>query len=100
MAISKKGLRKITVNNRSFYWKFNEKIFVTSKESKNSLLIIDFGWYDIWLHANDIENRPDFEPKNVTPKFVSQSILYAINQGWKEGNIQLEFRNGNYNIKE
>ncbi len=100
MAISKKGLRKIAVDNQEFYWKFNEKIFVISDETKNSLLIVDFGWYDVWLYANDKENRPpDFEPKSVTPKFVSESITYALNQGWDDEKMEIEFRNGNYKKK-
>ena len=96
MAISKKGLRKIIVDNREFYWQFNGKIFVTSEEIKNCLLTVDFGWYDVWLYVNDQENQPpDFEPQIVTPKFVSESILYALNHGWEEGKALLLFRNGN-----
>lgn len=100
MAISKKGLRKITVVNREFYWKFNEKIFVISDEAKNSLLIVDFGWYDVWLYVNDKENRPpDFDPKSVTPKFVSESITYALKQGWDDEKMEIEFSNGDYKKK-
>ena len=100
MAISKKCLRKIAVDNRKFYWKFNEKVFVISDETKNSLLIVDFGWYDVWLYTNDRGNRPpDFEPKRVTPKFVSESITYALNQGWDDGKMEIEFRNGDYKRK-
>ncbi|BDD05704.1 hypothetical protein HNQ88_003482 [Aureibacter tunicatorum] len=33
MAISKKGLRQIIVDNREFYWRFNEKVFVIAQES-------------------------------------------------------------------
>ena len=101
MAISKKGLRKIIVENHKFYWKFSGKIIVTSEEIKNGHLTVDFCWYDIWLYVNDKENRPpDFEPKIVTPKFVSESISYALNQGWEEGKALLEFRNGNYTMNK
>ena len=101
MAISKKGLRKITVNGQKFYWKFNEKIIVRSDEFKNSLLIIDFGWYDVWLYVNDKENRPpDFEPKIVTPQFVSESISFALAENWKEYKMEIEFTNGLYKKKE
>ena len=101
MAISKKGLRKILINEQEFFWKFNEKIFVTSDETENSILIVDFGWYDVWLYVNDPQNKPpDFEPKSVTPKFVNDSISFALNQGWKEGKMELEFRNGNFKKKE
>lgn len=100
MAISKKGLRKIVVDDREFYWKFNEKVFVVAEQHKNSLLIIDFGWYDVWLYVNDKENRPpDFEPQNVTPKFVKESILYALHHGWCKESLELKYRNGTYKIK-
>ncbi|MBD0404912.1 hypothetical protein [Flammeovirga sp. EKP202] len=99
MAISKKGLRSIIVNRQQFYWKFNGKVIVSSYEFRNSLLIVDFGWYDVWLYVNDKENRPpDFEPKSVTPKFVSDSIIYALTQGWDYGKMEIEFRNGDYKI--
>lgn len=101
MAISKKGLRNIMVNGQKFYWKFNEKVIVSSDEFKNSLLIIDFGWYDVWLYVNDKENRPpDFEPKSVTPRFVSESIFFALAEDWKEGKMKIEFTNGRYKKKE
>ena len=101
MAISKKGFRKITVDKRVFYWKFSEKVLVTCDEIKNSLLIVDFGWYDVWLYVNDKENRPsDFEPKTVTPKFVSESISFALKNGWKDGKIEIEFKSGLYSKKQ
>ncbi|MDR6240417.1 hypothetical protein HNQ88_003483 [Aureibacter tunicatorum] len=64
------------------------------------MLIIDLGCYDIWLYANDQESKPHgFEPKSITPKFVSKSIAYALTQGWSTDKMELEFRNGNYNKK-
>ena len=100
MAISKKGFRKIIVDERLFYWKFNKKIFVISNKNRNSLLIIDFGWYDVWLYVNDQENKPpDFEPRKVTPKFVSKSISFALKSGWEEGKIEIEFKAGLYRTK-
>lgn len=101
MAISKKGLRNIVVDGQKFYWKFNGKIIVNSDQIKNSLLIVDFGWYDAWLFVNDKNNKPpDFSPKSVTPKFVSESISFALAEGWEEGKMEIEFRNGNYKKKE
>lgn len=100
MAISKKGLRKIVIEYDVFYWRFNEKVFVNSEKYKNSLLIVDFGWHDVWLYVNDKENQlPDFEPKSVTPKFVRESIFFALSKGWKEGKMGIEFTNGNYQVK-
>ena len=97
MAISKKGFRKIIVTGSEFYWKFKGKVFVTTDTIENNLLIIDFGWYDVWWFVNDKENEPpDFEPKIVTPKFVSESILFALREGWKEGELEIKFENGSY----
>lgn len=101
MAISKKGLRKINVEGKNYYWKFNEKVYIVGDGIAGSLLIVDIGWYDVWLYVNDKENRPpDFEPKSVTPKFVSESILFALTQGWDKGKMEIEFRNGNYKLKK
>lgn len=101
MAFSKKGLRSIIVNEKKFYWKFNGKVIVNFDENKSGLLIIDFGWFDEWLFINDKSRRPpDFEPKTVTPKFVSESILFAISEGWEEGEMQLEFKNQVYKKKK
>lgn len=100
MAISKKGLRSIVVNGEIFFWKFNKKVFVTSNNPDNSLLIIDFGWYDVWDYANSADQRPpDFEPKIATPKFVSSSVLYALNNGWQKGTLEIKYREGNYFLK-
>ncbi|WP_378174094.1 hypothetical protein [Aquimarina sp. SS2-1] len=100
MAISKKGLRSITVDGQKFYWKFDGKVMVYSDQIKNGLLIVDFGWYDTWLFVNDNDNRPsDFEPKSVTPKFVSESISFALTKGWKEGKMEIEFKKGSYKKK-
>jgi hypothetical protein len=35
MAISKKGLKKIVIDEARYYWKFREKVFVISEENKN-----------------------------------------------------------------
>ena len=99
MAISTKGLRAIIVSKQEFYWKFNGKIFIYSNLIKNMSLIVDFGWYDNLLFVNDIENRPpDFNPKVATPKFVGESIAFALSQGWQEGKMEIEFKNGLYKI--
>ncbi len=97
MAIAKKGFRKIEVEGEKYAWKFNGKVFVAKERNNRSTLIIDFGWFDGWLFANDRENRPpDFYPRVATPKFVSESIQFAIEQGWGGGNMEIEFRNGEY----
>lgn len=96
MALPKKGLRKITVKGNNYFWLFKQNIFITTEDQKN-LLTVDFGWFDVWLYVNDPENRPaDFEPKKVTPKFIHDSIVFALDNGWMKGKFELEFKNGIY----
>jgi len=99
MTLSKKGLRTIVVENRKFYWKFTGKIFVSPDEDTNSLLIIDFGWYDIWDYAGSANKPPDFEPQIATPKFVAASIAAALKLGWTTGKMVVLYRNGEYTLE-
>ena len=100
MATSKKGWRTIIVNEQKFYWKFNGKVIVQSDEIKNGLLIVDFGWQDVWFSVNDKDNKiNDFEPKVITPQFVCNSISFALGVGWKNRKIELEFKNSKYTSK-
>lgn len=101
MAISKKGMRPITVKGKKFHWKFTGKVFVSPDENSNSLLIIDFGWYDLFDHLGSKEGMPpDFEPAAATPKFVAESIEYALNTGWKDGKMEVEYKKNVYAIKK
>ncbi len=100
MAISKKGLRKVVVDEKEYLWKFEGNIKIFSIEDPKNHLVVDFGWYDVWGFANDPENRPpDFEPKIVTPKFITHSIHFALENGWKNGRLEMEFRDGVFTKK-
>jgi hypothetical protein len=101
MAISKKGMRPISVSEKRYHWKFTGKIFVSSDENSKGLLIVDFGWYDVFDYlGTKKEMPPDFEPKVATPKFVAESIKFAITIGWKDNKIELVYNKGVYSIKE
>ena len=94
MALPKKknGFRSITVNGAGYNWKFEKKIDIRPKTNKNNKLIVDFGWYDVWLFVNDKENEPlEYEPKKVTPAFVRKSIIEAIKLGWNSDGLKGEF---------
>jgi len=105
MATSKKkGFRKITVRNYKFNWKFCSGIDIRPEHNKDNRLFIDYGWYDDWLYVNDKENKPpEYKPKIVTPKFVSNSIEFALKNGWniemKTGKLEIKFKNGTYKRK-
>ena len=99
----KRGFRPIKVENIEFKWCFQGIIDVRPGDHKDNILTIDFGWYDVWSYVNDKEKRPpEFEPKIVTPKFVSESIKFALNNGWdtalKNNRFNIIYRNRNYKI--
>lgn len=99
MAISKKGLRKIAVGEEVYHWKFVSNVMIFSDKSRNGILTVDFGYFDVWDYVNDQENRPpDFEPKVITPKFVKESILFAINNGWNGDKMNIEFKDSTYKV--
>jgi hypothetical protein len=41
---------------------------------------------------------PELEPKAITPKFVQESVLFAIEKGWENGKMEIKFRNGKYEL--
>jgi len=99
MAISKKGMRPISVDKKKYLWKFTGKVFVSSVDNSNSLLIIDFGWYDIFDYLGSKEKMPpDFEPSAATPKFVSESIKYAVKMGWNDKKMELKYINNEFSL--
>lgn len=102
MAIVTKGLRKIVVGDELYYWKFQGVVSIFRAEGKFSQLSIDLAWKDIWVSFGD----PDFEAilqnqmRSVTPKFVAAAISYAQDHGWKQGNMELNYSNGNFALAE
>ena len=97
MALPKKGLRHISVKEIDYHWKFTGKVVVERADVKEQLLVIDFGWYDVWDFVNKRENRPpEFEPSVVTPKFVREAILFALENGWDHTKLVLRYNNGQF----
>lgn len=82
--MSKKGFRKIVVENQTYNWRFIDIIQIKPVNQQTNTLEIDICYFDVWLYVNDKENRPeDFEPKIITPIFVKESIKNALKLGWK-----------------
>ncbi|WP_103070125.1 hypothetical protein [Aquimarina sediminis] len=91
----KRGFRPIKVENIEFNWRFQGTIDVRPNCCKNNILTIDFGWYDVWEFVNDKENEPpEFEPKIVTPQFVSNAIKFALINGWDIERSNSKFKIG------
>ncbi len=102
----KKGFRKITINGINFNWRLDylaNIIDIRSGFNKNNKLIVDFGWFDIWLYVND-RNRPEaFEPEIVIPAFIKRAIQLALENNWdfncKIGIMKLKYRENIFTIE-
>lgn len=99
----KKGFRAINIENIQFNWCFGGIIDVRPDQHKGNSLTIDFGWFDVWDYIHEIE-PPEFEPKVVGPKFVSDSIKFAINNGWNpelsHHSFKLIYRDKKYKVMD
>jgi len=100
----KRGFRKIRVNDIDFNWSFSGEINIRPANNRNNQLVVDFGWYDVWLFVNDPENvPPPYEPKVITPLFVRECILFAMDNKWdiekRVDKFEVLYRKGTLSIK-
>ncbi len=103
IAEKKRGFRKIVVENKAFNWRFTSLVDIRPEGLKGNKLLVDFGWFDEWLYANDRENRPpDFEPKVITAQFVKKAIEFALLNDWNIESdnlvLNLKFHDGEFQI--
>lgn len=88
MAISLKGMRKITVNGEVFLWKIRKKMSHNEAHnveqaipiqhiSEGQLLFVSVGFTRAY---GGYENN---SPESVTPKMIQPLIEQAIQLGWK-----------------
>lgn len=85
MAIAKKGLRKIVVNNEIFHWKVRRKISHNEQhnsdysipiqhESEGQIILISIGFCRSEGYGR--------KPMKITPGLIQSHILDAIDLGW------------------
>ena len=101
----KRGFRAIKVENIDFNWSFLGIIDVRPDHQKSNILTVDTGWYDVWDYVNDKENEPpECDPQIITPKFVSESIKFALANGWNvdvpHQEFKLIYRDKKYKVVE
>ncbi len=79
----RRGFRKIIVNNIIYNWRFCSYIDIRPNENKNNRLLIDVGWYDVWLYVNNPKSKSkNTFPQNITPKLIERLINESIRIGW------------------
>ena len=91
-----KGYRRIVVADRSFKWRFSDRVVVVPEGlSGRQVLEVDFGWFDTWLHVKDPARAPPpFSPKVASPAFVASAIEFALQNGWNT-----DVRGGRFKLK-
>lgn len=86
MAIAKKGLRQIIVDDKIFYWKIRKKISHNEKhdveyeipvqhESEGQILLINVGF----CRSESYER----ESMEITPSLIQSKVIEAIELGWE-----------------
>ncbi|MEP3654674.1 MAG: hypothetical protein ABJO36_07240 [Litorimonas sp.] len=102
MAINKKGLRKITVDNADYYWRYFEGANIF-QEAPFGEIHVDFGRFFSWFGFSDPDYKkdiPKFEQRTLTPKYIQLAISFAKQSGWREGKISLIYRDGVFKVVE
>ena len=100
---NKRGFRPITVKEMTFHWRLSGVLDIRPDQHQANVLKVDFGWYDVFQYFSDPENiPPPFEPKIVTSKFVSECILFALQNGWNtdlsHNETKLKYSLGKYEV--
>jgi len=95
----KRGFRKIIIDGITYNWRFSDSVEIRPAHNSTNRLEINFGYFDLWLYANDKESIPeDFDPKVITSNFIRAAITNAIKLGWNTEHTnqlkKLKYRNG------
>ena len=85
-----KGWRPITVDQRQFRWRLkigseekgNSLHLQGSRSSGRQVVIALKGWFLLWDFVGHFDKLPN-NPHEITPKFVSQCITFALMNGWE-----------------
>lgn len=86
MAIAKKGLRKIIVDDEIFYWKIRKKASHNERhdveyeipvqhENEGQILLINAGFCRSESYGR--------EPMEITPGLIQSKIIEAMELGWE-----------------
>lgn len=98
----KKGFRKIVIQNQAFNWRLGRLIDVRPDSRKANQLNVDFEWSDDYYYYKEVKDVPNFEPTKITPKFVSEAIEYALENGWntseKHGVFHIKYRDKKFEV--
>lgn len=80
LAKNKNGFRSIVVNEKEYHWRITDQyIDIRNPENRLAKLLVDPVWFDpsVPVGKRNCDNN-----LVVTPKLVSEAILFALTHGW------------------
>lgn len=100
MAINRKGKRSITVEGNTFLWNFFHNGAQIFQENPFGEIRVDYGYVpSIEDHGDVTLVDPSHSPmRSITPKHISEAILFARQSGWRGGPISIMYKNGQFEI--
>ena len=75
----KRGFRSIVVNEQTFYWKVDRSLDIRSGIFPETKIHVELEWVDSRI---PIGERSYLNNLTITPKLVTESILFALNNQW------------------
>lgn len=102
---NKRGFRKTSVEDDDYSWKFDGVIDIRHAEKpKGQKLIVNYGWYDVWLYVNVKDKPPEPCVWVFTPRLVAEAIIFAKHEGWNpilgKGEFKITYMNKDFNIAD
>ncbi|NML69745.1 hypothetical protein HHL23_08045 [Chryseobacterium sp. RP-3-3] len=86
MALAKKGLRKIVIDDQVFYWKIRKIVSHNEKHNEDYGIPVQHGSEgQLLLIYTGFCRSIDYgrESMTITPKLIKSKIMEAIDLGWK-----------------
>ena len=99
-----KGWRKLKLDNQEFRWNFVEKgensiLKLQGANSSTQQVLVTLLEKSTWLSFRQYNEFAN-EPQEVTSKFASQAIKFALQNGWKPDDsgsaIKLHYKDNNF----
>jgi len=75
----KRGFRSIVVNEQTFYWKVDSYLDIRSGIFPETKIHVALEWVDSRIPVGE---RSYLNNLTITPRLVSESILFALNNEW------------------
>lgn len=101
MALNRKGLRKIIVEDQEYFWKFGADLIHIFQETPFGEVQVKYGFIPSIEDLGDSERlmRTDkFEAHSITPDFVARAVQFAKQHNWKSARVKLDYKASQFSV--